>query len=313
MSNLKVQIAEIMKAFQTHQKIERHLIELAKKIDKENKQLAELTKKLDSEADDIADLEKMSLKSVFHKILGSKEEQIEKERQEYLQFSLKYDEAKKTLELLEYEREVLEKKFDQGKGLEAKLAQLLKRREQEVMFQNPKIAQQVNGIVQKVQQHERMIFEIEEALAVGKDAQYLLDQIVGYLNQAKSWGQWDMAGRQRHAGRMKHSQIDRAKNLSYKVKYNLEQFEKELKDVYRNQSFELNLTFASFSGFTDIFFDNLLTDWLVQQKIQNTLTSVQSVRDKVIRLRHSLQAEVPIIEEQIFSLEEKRQQLIANA
>ena len=125
-----------------------------------------------------------------------------------------------------------------------------------------------------------------------------------------------MAGRGRRrsqASYRKRNQIDRAKDYAYKTKYVLQQFEKELRDVYTQQDFQLNLKFDSFNGFTDIFFDNLISDWLVQHKIHNTLSSVLSVRDKVIRLTNSLQNEIPKLEDQIYKLDEDRQQIILNA
>ena len=48
------------------------------------------------EFEDIENLEKLGMKALFYKVLGSQEEQLEKERQEYLQASLKYDQVRKT-------------------------------------------------------------------------------------------------------------------------------------------------------------------------------------------------------------------------
>ena len=42
------------------------------------------------------ELEKMRITSVFYKLLGSQDEQLEKERQEYLTVSIKHAELKKT-------------------------------------------------------------------------------------------------------------------------------------------------------------------------------------------------------------------------
>jgi len=91
MKDLKTRLNETAKELRTHLKVESRLEEIDKLIEWENKRLASLIKKLEKEAEDITRLEEMSLESIFHKMLGSKEEQIEKERQEYLQLSLKYD------------------------------------------------------------------------------------------------------------------------------------------------------------------------------------------------------------------------------
>ena len=42
----------------------------------------------------------------------------------------------------------------------------------------------------------------------------------------------------------------------------------------------------------DIFFDNLISDWIMQQKIKNALANVYSVRDKIDRILHSLKIDL---------------------
>ena len=316
MSRTKKQLHKTLKSYQSFRKVESRLIELQKLLDDENRKLTATIKQIEKEQNDIKKLEKMSLTSIFHNVLGSKEEQLEKERQEYLQVSLQYDESIKSIKLLEYEQGVLEKKRTKLVGMEKLLDDLIKKRQEEIKIDNPKAAQRIYSLMEQSDEYQRMIFEMGEAVDVGTQAMKLLNKMIDSLNQAKTWGQWDMAGRGRRrsqASYRKRNQIDRAKDYAYKTKYVLQQFEKELRDVYTQQDFQLNLKFDSFNGFTDIFFDNLITDWLVQQKIHNTLSSVLSVRDKVIRLTNSLQNEIPKLEDQIYKLDEDRQQIILNA
>lgn len=313
-SATKKKLIKTLKQFQSLKKVESRLLELQRTIKTENSELTKVVKQMDKESDDIKKMEKMSLKSLFHKALGSKEQQLEKERQEYLQVSLKYDELTKSLEILEYEQNILEKKQDKLAGMGKVLEELIKKREEEIKTENPKAAQRIYGLMEESDEYQRVIFEMGEAIDVGMQAQKILEQIISYLNKAKNWGQWDMSGRRgRYAGHMKRSQIDRAKDLAYKAKYVLQQFEKELRDVYTQQDFQLNIQFDSFSGFTDIFFDNLITDWLIQQKIHNTLTNIHSVRDKVIRLTSTLQSEIPKMEQALDKLEAQRQKIVLDA
>ena len=52
---------------------------------------------MQKEFEDIEALEKLGMKTLFYKVLGSQQEQLEKERQDYLQASLKYDQVRKSL------------------------------------------------------------------------------------------------------------------------------------------------------------------------------------------------------------------------
>jgi hypothetical protein len=72
------------------------------------------------------ELEKMSITSVFYKVLGSQDEQLEKERQEYLTVSIKHKETKIDIEILEYEYKIINSKVQEIGGLETKIEQLKK-------------------------------------------------------------------------------------------------------------------------------------------------------------------------------------------
>jgi len=101
MTDFKSQLKETLDQYQSAEKINRHLDKLDRRLTAEGKELGKMALALDKENKDYEELEKLSIRSIFHKVLGSKEEQMEKEKQEYLQASLKYDEAKKAIELLE--------------------------------------------------------------------------------------------------------------------------------------------------------------------------------------------------------------------
>lgn len=310
MSDIHSELKETFEAFQQMQRIERHLIQLNDQLDKAYKDLERLDKELRKEFKDIEKLEKLSVKGLFHQILGSKEEQIEKERQEYLQASLKYDEAKKSVDLLEYECNLLKGKTENLPALEKQLNLLIKKREKLLIENNTRVGKQILDLVLIMDTHREFIGNVGQSQKSGQEVILVLDKMIEHLKQAKNWGQWDMAGRQRGASYMKHNQIDRARDLSYHAKHLLVRFENDLRHIYGPQQFNLNIDLDSFSRFTDIFFDNLISDWIVQQKIQNALSNVLSVRDKIIRLLQSMDAEIRKAENKLMELEDQRKKLI---
>ena len=310
MSDVHTELKETFEEHQQLQRVERHLNELTRQLSDAYNELELLEKELKKEFNDIERLEKLSVKGLFHKILGSQEEQIEKERQEYLQVSLKFDEAKKSVELLEYEQNLLKGKTNDLPQLEKKLNRLIKQREKLLIEGNTPAGKQILDLLLIMDTNREFIGNVQQVAKGGAEVILVLDKMAQHLRQAKNWGQWDMAGRQRSAGHMKHNQIDRAKDLSYHAKHLLVRFENDLRHIYGQQKFNLNIEFDSFSRFTDIFFDNLISDWIVQQKIQNALTNVLSVRDKIIRIIQSLEGEIKKAENKLVEVEEKRKQLI---
>ena len=71
------------------------------------------------------------------------------------------------------------------------------------------------------------------------------------------------------------------------AKLDLQSFSRELQDI--NMTHNLNLNVGDFLTFADFFFDGLIADWLVQDRINETKNQVEDairqVEDIVRRLR----------------------------
>ena len=81
---------------------------------------------------------------------------------------------------------------------------------------------------------------------------------------------------------MKHNAINRAKNATQQAKHKLKLFDRELIDVNIEQT-QLYIKLDGFGRFIPIFFDNLISDWVIQRKIKNALNNVESTFDKTRR------------------------------
>lgn len=73
-----------------------------KKLAEQEKAVETCLQEWTKEQTDVRQLESLSLTGLFYSILGSKEQQLEKERQEALRAQLCLDEAKRTLELVRH-------------------------------------------------------------------------------------------------------------------------------------------------------------------------------------------------------------------
>lgn len=291
MSQIQTTLQETLQEIQNLKRVQKHLDKINKELENSYKELDRLEDKLEKEYQDIKQLENLSMKSLFHKILGSKEEQMEKERQEYLQATLKYNEFKKSMEILEFEQKVLQKKIVDISLLENKLKTLKKKREQELLEAGTPISQKLQKLHAQLDKLEVRKKEFNDAITAGQKANAVIDKMLHYLEKARNWGDWDMMGKGRMASYNKHSAIDQAREASYNAKYLLDRFQQELYDLgTRNYNFNIQLN--NLQNFTDIFFDNLISDWIMQQKIKNALANVYSVRDKIDRILHSLKIDL---------------------
>lgn len=119
--------------------------------------------------------------------------------------------------------------------------------------------------------------ERQEAIDAGNRALNSLYAAQNELNGAKNWGIVDMIGGGLFTNLVKHSKMNNAQNHMEQAKYDLQSFSRELRDV----STYINLDFntSDFLSFADYFFDGLVADWMMQDRINNARSQV----DEAIR------------------------------
>ena len=145
-----------------------------------------------------------------------------------------------------------------------------------------------------------------------KNTIVILEEMESYLRNARNWGNWDMMGGRGMTTYVKHSNIDKARARLHKAQHLLNRFENELRDVYNPRQLNLSLNLDSFTRFIDIFFDNLISDWVVQQRIRNALSNVVSVKDKASRLIGTLEMDDKDLVVKMKQLEKEKKQLVLN-
>ncbi|NNF33554.1 MAG: hypothetical protein HKN68_05575 [Saprospiraceae bacterium] len=290
-SRTQEKIHQLLDKLEELKAVERHYQSTKVQLNEADSALKNIEKDLDKELKDIEALEGLSVKSLFHKVLGSKEDQLEKERQEYLQLSLKHKEHVKDLEVLEYELSLLEKKMDDISAIAGKIEQLKKVREQEILAGHSHLRDRLMAIYNELDQRRSRKAEMMQAHRAGQAALASVRKVLDHLAKAKKWGDWDSMSKSRHYDRRKHSEIDRAIDQAYHAKRLLTVFRNELNDVgIRMAKIDLNIEAAG--SFMDVLFDNLTTDWVVQNKIKNALRNVEITHDKVLRLLQNVDADM---------------------
>jgi hypothetical protein len=313
MSQLQKEIRETLETITNLERIRIRYDEAVKELKNAQHKLDSLHSVMVKELEDLNEIESKGLKPFFYKVLGSKEEQIEKERQEYLTASLKFNEHQKSVEVLEFELELLQKKLKDSTALKKRLEVLKAQRENEILKAHPTLAKELLDVSKEVDAayvYRKELLDVEE---VGSKCIKSLNDMVKLLKQAKQWGNWDMAGGRsrsgRRAGYNKQASIDKAKNISVWVKHELINLNKELNDIgHHKEHFQLSMD--NFNSFTDIFFDNLISDWVVQQKISNTMNNTVSVRDRVVLIVKSIQNEIHKVEQKLISLQSNRDKIL---
>lgn len=116
--------------------------------------------------------------------------------------------------------------------------------------------------------------EVREAINAGERALYSLREAQNNLQSARNWGIFDMLGGGFITDVIKHSKMNNASTCMENAKYDLQQFQRELKDVYI--SLDMKVDVGGFLSFADFFFDGIVADYLVQSKISEARKQVDS-------------------------------------
>lgn len=260
--------------------IDRMLEGLNEQLSEQEKRKAELEKELQKENLDVEKLNKMSLTSIFYTVLGSKEKQIEKERQEALAAQLKLDDVNRQIDETKYHISKLEAERKEVANSERRYKELFMKKHEMLLQTDSKNASKIIELEDKIVSYKANIKEIEEAISAGNKVLNSLDKVDKSLKSANNWGVWDMLGGGGLITDMiKHGHIDDAKEMVSEVQTLLNRFRTELTDIRVTSS--INIEINGFTKFADFFFDGLISDWVVQSKIHKSQESVNKVRREV--------------------------------
>ncbi len=306
------ELEELKQGMNRFEKIESMLSILKDQLSELETKDVNLQKELEKEESDVEHLNKKSLTSIFYTILGSKEEQIEKERQEALAARLKLNDNLKQMEDTKYQITKLKEERKQYQNNEV-LYNLLYEKKYNLMKESGKPEfQKIMEIEAGISSYKANIKEIKEAITAGNR---VMDQIVNAessLNSAEGWGTWDMLGGGGLVTNMiKHSHIDNAKDAVSRIQSLLNSFRTELTDIKINS--EIHIQIEGFAKFADFFFDGLISDWVVQSRINDSLDSVQRVKVEVKNVLRKLEQMESGMNNELNSRSRELSSLIENA
>lgn len=252
-----------------------------------NKELRLVNHSLKQDESELKRLESKSLKSLFTEILGTSEEQIEQERQKYLQQVLRHNSLIEEINSLKKENDILTRNLlDHPAALEAKIKNLLHQKEKLLTGQSPDKKEEIMHFDDRLYQLNFRSKEFEEANREAENLEMAIKQIIDKLKHVKKWGPYKMHGKGRYSSYNKKSFIDKANQDIISGNVALKRFDKELKDLYPEMDVYFSLDI--YHQFLEDFYDNLITDWLIQRKLDTTIHSIDTIYKKLNRIQMTL-------------------------
>ena len=122
--------------------------------------------------------------------------------------------------------------------------------------------------------------EVDEAIRAGERALDSLREAKAKLNSARNWGIYDILGGGMISSIVKHSKMSSANEWVERANHDLKRFAKELRDVDEDG---LYVQAGSLASTLDIFFDNVFSDFIVQNRINEARGEIDRMIDRIER------------------------------
>jgi len=306
--DISQQLANAIEKRHLRDKLERNLGEVQEELIREAKRLNSLENQLTKEKADLEKMERLSLSTLFYTVLGSREEQTEVERQEFLAAQLQYQKAKFLVTSLESEREHLIKQLEQLESIDQEYIRLLSEKEALLRAADRDTERELAKFDEQLADLRAENRELAEAIQAGKNVLTGLKHVGASLESAQGWGVWDMVGGGLISTAIKHDRINQAREAVFEVQAQMNNFKREMADVDKSADLKVELT--AFESFADYFFDGLIIDWIVQSKITNSLEQTRKAQQSIRKAIEELDELKERADEGIKALSEKRARMI---
>lgn len=292
-------------------KLERDFGTVEAELKDASARLESLSAQLEKEKVDVEKLEGTSLTALFYSVLGNREQQLEKERQELLSAQLAYQQTKHQVNSLQGEQGNLHQKLNDLADIESQYDGLLSEKERLLLDSHHAATSELFALSEQTANVNAELLETTEAIIAGTDAVAGLKQVIKSLESAENWGTWDMLGGGLLATAMKHTRIDEAKIEINEVQEKISHFKRELADIQTQVNLQLEI--GGFESFADYIFDGLIFDWIVQAKIEDSLEKARTAQEAVSSIVKVLEDQGNNIKGELAELQEKRAQLLERA
>lgn len=251
---------------------------------------AELEKRMLRERRDVDRLEGRSLAAFFYHMSGKMDEKLDLERREYYAARVKYDACIRELEAISQDIEATEEDLADLADCEQRYAQALEEKRRAIecssLPEGETLLQQEEQLAYLTHQEQ----ELSEAIAAGTEALQTSANVLQNMESAKDLATIDLLGGGFLVDLAKHDRLDEAQQNVEQLQVQLQRFNKELSDVTIRSYIQVSID--GMLKFADFFFDGLLADATVLERIRQAIDQVEQTREDILSILRQLQDEM---------------------
>lgn len=292
-----------------------------RRLDGAEKQLQEayvtrdrLHKQLTKEQQDVVKLGRYSFINKINEWTGKWDEQMAKEIAEVGEAELRYNEAEKNVVDLEAEVAQLQSEMQDPEFayIDEYWVDFLQEKTTWIRRYDSVANATLNKIADERVAIRSMLREISEAEEAGGVASRALNSALDKLESAEGLSMWDtFLGGGLIVSALKYSEIDSSDDYVHRAERALRHFKTELMDVQNMASESFTVNNNDIFTFTDIFFDNIFSDWMVHSRITDAKKNLQTVFADVRRVLNQLARKRDEMNHALERLDEEEKGIIA--
>jgi len=293
MENINIYDEELLKLRESvdrKHRLERELEMLSSRQARLDIQLDELREIKYKEQTDVDRLEGRTLTRLWYCITGKTDEKLSREKEEALAAAAKYDAAKAESDALSEQIGRFQNELSRLMSCENRYAEKLKAKRNTIRAEYENGASGYDEFIRlddSVSENARKLRELDEAISAGESARSVAERAVSHLESAEGFASWDVFGGGLIADMAKHEKIDEAQCLIETLQIRLSSFRCELTDI--DITADISISIDDTLKFADFFFDGLIADIMVSDRISKALENVRRTKSQVAGMVNSLQ------------------------
>lgn len=267
--------------------------------------LTKLRQRVAKERRDVDDVEGLTFTGVMARLLDDIDGRRDKEVREWLAAKVRLEQVESELGAAAAQEQLLSRRLDSLADPRPRYIELLAAKTRLLAKPSSAAVDKVSALLHTAERHGVLtdfLRELDEALWAGQVAKAALAGLHDCLAKAQALGKLDMLGLASNWVKFEH--IGGAQRHASSANRALSRFSMELTDVQSRHHAELTLEISHLATFADYFIDDMISDWVVQCRIDKSHRSAGIARTRVSRTlralshrRHEVMTELRLIEE----------------
>ncbi|WOV84177.1 hypothetical protein PGH26_15125 [Sporosarcina jeotgali] len=265
-------------------RISRRLKDAEERLQKATAERNRLELQLTKEQQDVMKLGKFSFLNKFKELTGSWDQQMEKEISEAASAEVAFNESQKHAEDLKEEVAILKEASlnPDYVHLQEDWDEFLQEKELWIRQNDSASQATLQKIADDRVRVRSMIREVKEARDAGEKAIRALDKAIDKLSSAEGLSMWDtFLGGGLLVSALKYSEVNSSDDLVHQAQRALRHYETELSDVQEAATASFQVNKNDIFTFTDLFFDNIFSDFAVHSRITEGKSKLNGVLQDV--------------------------------